>query len=264
MADKFNDQGGVAEAVRSAESGERMLSPEKIQEVLTELVKAQEEQRKRIDNLTADNASLRAENQSLRAKVDELSRESDDLRRQVSGRTAEAPATSASSRPEQAERTESTAAQPARAESVANNEKPLTSAEVFASMGQMSVVEVSHAEATPTDGATAERPAGAHFATGERLEPKEPRVDIALDGDHHVAGEHMASKEANPDYQSKHMAPETQPASATDEIMNAEYTELPVGKHMAENTGPIDIARNKLRGLNHEPQHTTRLYTRLR
>ena len=84
MADKFNEPGRAAEAARSAENGESMLSPEKIQEVLTELVKAQEEQRRRIDSLTADNASLRAENRSLREKVDELSKESDDLRRQVS------------------------------------------------------------------------------------------------------------------------------------------------------------------------------------
>ena len=76
MADKFNEPGRAAEAARSAENGESMLSPEKIQEVLTELVKAQEEQRRRIDSLTADNASLRAENRSLREKVDELSKES--------------------------------------------------------------------------------------------------------------------------------------------------------------------------------------------
>ena len=37
MADKFNEPGRAAEAARSAENGESMLSPEKIQEVLTEL-----------------------------------------------------------------------------------------------------------------------------------------------------------------------------------------------------------------------------------
>ena len=37
--------------------------------------------------------------------------------------------------------------------------------------------------------------------------------------------------------------------------MDAEYTEVPLGKHMAENTGPLDMARNKLRSINHEPQH---------
>ena len=185
MADKFNEPGRAAETAHSAENGEALISQEKVQETLIELIKEQEEQKKRIDRLTADNNNLRAENRSLRERVDALSRESDDLRRQVNGRVAAA---------------QSANNPVATAETAANNERPLTAAEVFQQMGRH-FAEPNESVPVKEPVPDTNRTDGTHFAAGAHFATKEPTRDAARsDGAQHFAvGAHFAAKEPRVD-----------------------------------------------------------------